>query len=251
MTITREIWLFFTRKVVATVRQPVWILSGLATPLLYLLLFAPLLKEMTVPPTTSAVLHNFIPGVLTLLAFGSGMGAGWTVIWELQGGVIERFRVTPASRLAMLMGGVLKDVVAFLLPAQLVLLIVSFFGVRIHLAGMGAMLLLLSLLTAIVSAWSCSLGLTLRQIESLAAVVTGLQLPLTLLSGALLPMKMGPPWLQVLAHFNPLYYAVEASRRRMAGVLSSMEFRLAIAVLIPLAFVVFWWAVRVYKQAVA
>jgi len=33
-------------------------------------------------------------------------------------------------------------------------------------------------------------------------VVTGVQLPLTLLSGILPPLSLGPRWLQVLGHFN-------------------------------------------------
>ena len=52
------------------------------------------------------VLDVFVPGILVLIAFGAGMGAGWPVIWELDSGVIERLRVTPASRLALLLGTV-------------------------------------------------------------------------------------------------------------------------------------------------
>jgi ABC-2 type transport system permease protein len=61
---------------------------------------------------------------------------------------------------------------------------------------MAILLVLLALLIAIVSAWSSALGLSLRQIGSLAAVVSGLQLPLTLLSGVLLPMSLAPGWLR-------------------------------------------------------
>jgi ABC-2 type transport system permease protein len=50
-------------------------------------------------------------------------------------------------------------------------------------------------------------ALVLKQIGSLAAVVTGTQLPLTLLSGTLLPLSLRPAWLRVLGHLNPMYYA--------------------------------------------
>src|SRR5690625_7878596 len=68
-----------------------------------------------------------------------------------------------------------------------------------------------------VSAWSGSIGLLLQDVGGVAAVVTSLQLPLTLLAGILLPISFGPKWLQVLAHFNPLYYGVEASKELAAG----------------------------------
>ena len=50
----------------------------------------------------------FLPGILALLAFASGMAGGFGTIFELQAGVIERLRVTPASRFAILMGPLLS-----------------------------------------------------------------------------------------------------------------------------------------------
>jgi hypothetical protein len=56
------------------------------------------------------------------------MGAGWVVIWEMDSGVIERLRVTPASRLALLLGTVLRDVVMFAVPAVIMIAIAIPFG---------------------------------------------------------------------------------------------------------------------------
>ena len=49
----------------------------------------------------------FLPGILSLLAFASGIGLGFGTIFELKAASIERFRVTPASRLAILTGPIL------------------------------------------------------------------------------------------------------------------------------------------------
>lgn len=252
MKILTEIMLFTGRKVRETLRQPMWLFMGLSTPLLYILLFAPLLKNMgSAPRTIADVLNGFVPGLLTLLAFGSGMGAGWTMVWELESGVIERLRVTPASRFSILMGGVLRDVLAFIVPSALVIAICTLFGFAVHLLGLSVLFLLLCLLTAIVSAWSGSLGLMIKEVGSLAAVVTGLQLPLTLLSGVLLPISLGPKWLSVLAHVNPLYYTVEASRTLAAGVIGGAETITAFAIMIPLTIITLIWSTRVYRRAAA
>src|SRR5699024_5319493 len=124
----------------------------------------------------------------------------WLMVFDLNNGIIERLRVTPASRFAMLMGGVLKDVVAFIVPAIIVLVISSLFGYEIHFVGILLQLLLLSILTMMVSAWSGSIGLLLQDVCGVAAVVTSLQLPLTLLAGILLPISFGPKWLQVIKY---------------------------------------------------
>lgn len=83
------------------------------------------------------------------------------------------------------------------------------------------------------------------------AVVTSLQLPLTLLAGVLLPLSMGPQWLQFMAHFNPMYYVVEASRVLGNGILDSMKVWQAFIVMIPLTAIVLWWSTRVYHKAVS
>jgi ABC-2 type transport system permease protein len=252
MKIPMEIALLCKRRLLEALRQPVWIFSALMNPLLYIALFSPLLKNIRTPPaSTGMVLDSFVPGILTLLAFSSGMGTGWTIIGELQSGVIERFRVSPVSRFSLLMGTVVRDILLFLAAALPVLLISGLFGFTIHVGGLGILLVLLSCLTAIISAWSGSLGLILKQIGSIAAVVTGLQLPLTLLSGVLLPISPGPKWLQILAHANPLYYTVEASRILSQGVIFSAETTKAFCVILPLTALTLWWSAGVYKKAVS
>ena len=251
MKTLHEIRLLFWRKMLETLRQPIWIISGLTTPLLYLALFAPLLNGMKGMLGTGNVLDLFVPGILVLMAFGAGMGSGWIVIWELQTGVIERLRVTPASRFSLLMGSVLKDAVMFIPPAVLVILLAALFGFQLHWAGLAVLMVLLFLLTAVVSALSTSLGLILKQIGSLAAVVTGFQLPLTLLAGVLLPLSLGPKWLLVIAHFNPMFYVVEAARVLAGGSLAGSQVLEAFMVMLPLTALVLAWSTGVYRKAVA
>jgi ABC-2 type transport system permease protein len=253
MSLIQETWLLFRRKMMETLRQPTWIVVGLSTPLLYLALFTPLLKSFAGGPgfRSGDVLDIFVPGVISLMAFGAGMGAGWIVIWELQTGVIERLRVTPASRFALLMGTVLRDVVMLFVPALLVIGVAVPFGFHPHWDGIAILLVLSGLLTASASAWSSALGITLKDIGSLAAVVTGLQLPITLLSGVLLPLSLAPVWIRALAHLNPMYYAVEASRDLSAGTIASSTVGQAFVVMSVLTLVVVWWATRTYQRAVA
>ena len=123
------------------------------------------------------VLDVFVAGILALMAFGAGMGAGWIVISEMDSGVTERLRVTPANRFALLLGTVLRDIVMFAVPALVVIVIAIPLGFHAHWGGLVILLVLLALLTAGASAASSALGINLRQIGSLAAVVTGAATP--------------------------------------------------------------------------
>ena len=253
MTFALQSGLFFRRKLLETLRQPVWIITGLTSPLLYLALFEPLLRSVAGGSGLPAgrVLDVFVPGILTLLAFGAGMGAGWAVIWELDSGVIERLRVTPASRFALLLGTVLRDATMFVAPGVVVIGIAIGFGFTAHWAGLALMFVLLALFTAACSATSSALGIRLKQIGSLAAVVTGVQLPLTLLAGILLPLSLGPDWLRVLGHLNPMYYTVEAARDLSAGTISTTAVGTGFLVTVAAAVLAQWWGTRSYRGAMA
>jgi ABC-2 type transport system permease protein len=249
----RDIGLLFQRYLTQLLRNPVWVIVGFSTPILYLALFTPLLKRLIgsggLP--TGNVLDLFLPGILSLLAFATGIGPGYNTIFELKAGVIERFRVTPASRFAILTGPILASMVMMLVFDAAVVAIAVGFGFSVHWAGLAVLAVLLGLLMVTVAAWSIATALATKEISGLAAIANGINLPIVLLAGVLLPISLGPAWMRVLAHFNPLYYLVQASRVLAAGTLSGTAVWQAFAVLVPLCLLVLAWATRVFRTAVS
>ena len=240
----KEIWYLFKRKLKASLRQPVWIVITLSMPLMFLAFFAPLLSNM------GETISDFVPRIMTMLAFSAGMGGGWDMIMDLRAGVVERFRVTPARRSSMLIGNITHDIAMFLMPTIILLLIALPFGFTINIGGLFVLLALLCLLTAVFSAFANALALKLKEMGSFSAVASGMQMPLMLLSGMFIPLSFGPRWLQVLGHFSPLYYTVEAAAKLASGEILSSAVGIAFAVFIPLAILAIWWATRVYRSAV-
>jgi ABC-2 type transport system permease protein len=247
---TRDTWLLFQRYATQLLRNPVWLIVGFSTPVLYLALFTPLLKGATGFPTHS-VIELFLPGILALLAFTTGATSGYNTIFELESGLIERLRVTPAGRLAILMGPILSGL-AMMTVFDAVVVAVGFgFGFTVHWTGLLILTVLLWLLAALMAAFSTATALVTKDISSFAAIINGINLPLLLLSGVLLPIALGPAWLRIFAHFNPLYYLVVASRALAAGHLATSAVWQAFAVLVPLCAGVLVWATRVFRRAVA
>jgi ABC-2 type transport system permease protein len=225
---------------------------GLSTPVLYLVLFTPLLKHFSgANANTGQVLDVFLPGILALLAFASGTAAGFSTIFELRAGVIERFRVTPASRFAILAGPLVSGMVfVYVFDAIAVALAVAF-GFHQHWTGLLVLALLLGLFMVTMAAFSVATALVTKEISGFAAIMNGLNLPVLLLAGVLLPISLGPGWLRGLAHVDPLYYVVEGSRALAAGTLGGNHVWQAFAVTIPLCAVVLVWATNVFRKAVA
>ena len=112
-------------------------------------------------------------------------------------------------------------------------------------------MVLLWLLAATMAAFSTATALATKEISSFAAIINGINLPVLLLAGVLLPISLGPLWMRVLAHFNPLYYLVVASRVLAVGDFGDPAVWQAFAVLVPLCVVVVVWATRVFRQAVS
>ena len=63
------------------------------------------------------------------------------------------------------------------------------------------------------AAFSVATALVTKDISGFAAIINGINLPVLLL-GRRAPARSrsGPLWMRVLAHFNPLYYLVDAAR---------------------------------------
>jgi ABC-2 type transport system permease protein len=245
--------LLLRRYLIQLLRNPAFVMIGFATPLLYLALFTPLLRHLAGAQglPSGNVLNLFLPGILALLAYASGAGPGFSTVFELRAGVIERFRVTPVSRLAILAGPILASMLLMFL-FDLVLVLAGWgFGFHLHVLGLLLLALLLALQMATMAAFSITVALRSGEINGVAAIINGLNLPVLLLGGVLLPISLGPAWLRVLAHFNPLYYTVAAARALAAGPLTGTAVWQAFAVLVPLCAVVLYWATSVVRKAVA
>jgi ABC-2 type transport system permease protein len=244
----RDIGLLFRRYGMQMLRNPVWLVGALVTPILYLALFAPLLHAVA---PGSHVLDSFLPGILAFVAYGAGVGPGFGVIFELRAGVIERLRVTPASRFAILVGPLLATAVQMLVFDGVLVAIGAAFGFHVHPLGLGLLALLLGLLQITTAAFFVAMALLAKEINGFAALANGLNLPVLLLGGVLLPVSLGPLWLRLVAHVDPLYYVVDAARVLGAGTLAAASVWHAGAVLVPLCALVLVWATGVLRRAVA
>lgn len=252
MTILKEAGLLTLRCIQASLRNPVFLCMGVVMPILYLLLFAPLLETLATNGMLGSTnaLSLFVPGMLPIIAFSTGLFTGFGMIDEIRSGVIERFRVSPASRFSILLGPVLFDVCAVIFQSLLFIVIALPFGFRASIPGLAVLFVLLILLTLITSSFGNALGLITKSEDHYAPIVHGINLPILLLSGTLLPMSLAPSWIKVLAHFNPVYYVVEASRALAVGNLGSIEILYAFCALIPFVLLTLFWATRVFKKVV-
>src|SRR5512140_2648793 len=146
-------WLMFDRELWLTLRNPVWVIMGVIQPILYLLLFGPLLKNIATMPgfPPGGAFNVFVPGILVMTALFSSVFVGFGLCDELREGVVERMRVTPMSRVAMLLGRSLRDVVLLLCQSLVLVVLAVPFGLEINAGGVLVAFGLLALIGLVMS----------------------------------------------------------------------------------------------------
>jgi ABC-2 type transport system permease protein len=253
MRAIRDTWLIFVRYVGITIRNPAWVVIGIVQPLFYLVLFAPLLKSIAAAPgfPRGGAYNVFVPGLLIQLGMFGAAFVGFSLIAELRYGVVERMRVTPVSRLALLLGRALRDVVTLLVQSVLIVVLSLPFGLEIRPGGVLVVLGLLVLIGLLMASLSYALALWLRSEDALAPLLTTVTLPLLLLSGVLLPLSLAPDWLRAIAAANPLTYAVDAARAVFNDHISDPSVVKGVVIIGVLAFAAVALAARSFGRATA
>ena len=244
-----EIFVVFQRHMRILLRNPVWVFFGLTQPILYLVLFGPLLKKVSGGGLGgNASWSVFVPGLLLQLAlFGAGF-AGFGIIQELREGVIDRQRVTPARRSSLILGRTLGNVVTIAVQAVLLVLVALPFGLSASVGGVIATVALVCLLALGISAASYAMGLILKDEDAFAPFIQGVSLPLLLLSGVLLPMSLAPTWLKRVSQVNPLSHVVDASRQLFHGNFEVSTVGWGTSVTVVLAALLAWWGTRTFQR---
>jgi len=148
-------------------------------------------------------------------------------------------RVTTASRIALLLGLVLRDVTTLLMQTAIVFALALHLGIEISFSGVILTAILMILVALCISPASCAIALTVRSEDALGPILNLFSQPLLLLSGVLLPLTLAPLWLKTLSDANPMKYVVDASRAVFRGDLadpSVWQCYLILTVLVVAAF---------------
>jgi len=249
-TFVRDTLTVFRRAMRLSLRNPVWTVMGLAQPVLYLVLFGPLLEPIASVVGAQNTYQLFVPGLLVQLGMFGAMFVGFGLISEWRDGVIESERVTPAPRSALVLGRVLRDVIVILVQGALLTAVAVPFGLRAPLGGIVLGIASAALLGAAFASASYAVALTLKSEDALAPLLNGVALPLLLLSGILLPItsKRAPAWLNWLSDINPLKHIVNGIRAEFLGELTSSTALWGYGLTVLLVVVGVWFGARTFRH---
>lgn len=240
------------RHVRAFVRQPWWVAISLVQPIIWLLIFGQLFKQIVeIPGFTSTNYLTFLTsGVVVMSALFSGGWAGMGVITDLDRGVMDRFLVTPVRRSALITGRTVQQGLIVVIQGLIMVGIALVAGARFPGGIVGVVVLLAAsiLLAAGMGSLSNALALLLRKEESVIAAVQFVVLPMTFLSAGFMQLSLAPQWIQDVARFNPVNWAVTAGRTALGGSPDWAHVGAQVGYLVAFALVAGWLALRAFRM---
>jgi len=145
------------------------------------------------------------------------MFMGISVIWDRQFGFLKEILVAPISRVSIFIGKMLGVSTDSMIQGTIVLMLGFLIGVNINLPLIVKTIPLMFLITVGLVCIGLTLASVMNSLESFGTIMTFVNLPMFLLSGALFPVQNLPSWLQWVVYINPLTYAVDALRIVILG----------------------------------
>jgi ABC-2 type transport system permease protein len=224
MTVALRHSAYLTARSLRTLlRQPAFAVMTLVQPIIWLLLFGALFESVIhVPgfdPRADSYLEYITPGVIIMTALFSSSWAGTVYIEDMNRGVMDRLLASPVSRGAMMVGTLAYQAVTTVVQTLTVFVIAILAGARFDGGATGVLVTIAAavLISVIVASLSNALALLLRQQEALIGISQFIVLPAQFLSSAIMDVSLAPQWVQDIARYNPVDWAVVASREALFG----------------------------------
>jgi ABC-2 type transport system permease protein len=206
------------RNLLHALRYPAMSLSTLLMPLIFLLLFRYAFGNTLGAGIGGNYIDYLTPGMLIMTGTSSMVGTAVAVCTDMTEGIVDRLRTMSISRLALLAGHVLGNVIQTLLSMGVLLGLAVAIGFRPHadaLEWLGA--IGVAALTAWAMTWlAMAMGLSAKAPEG----ASNLPMPVILLpflSSAFVPATSMSPGLRQFAEYQPFTPITETLRGLLVG----------------------------------
>jgi len=218
---TYTVWL---REMTRYVRTRSRIVSSLAQPLLFLVIFGFGVGSSFQFPGLGTNYVNFLaPGIVCMTVLFTSIFSGMSVVFDKEFGFLKEILVAPVSRTSIVLGKSLGGTTTGIIQGTIILGLSTLIGVKFTSGLPIGVSILLALVTLfLIGMGFVGLGIAIasriESMEGFQMISNFLVLPIFFLSGAFFPVNNLPAWMTVLVRINPLAYGVDSMRYVVTGV---------------------------------
>lgn len=226
----RELFSLLRREFLRYIRTPIWIITSLLVPILYLILFGQAFNQFPCTPLsclgTPDYFSYFSVGMVGFVALTMSLFSGANIIFDKGVGILKRQVGSPAPRSAIFLAPLIFRSLMALIPAFLVLGLAillahtpGFVGLTVTgsvgvLGGLEVVLAVL-VLSLTFNALFLACGFALESPQSYFGLVNLVNLPILFTSNALYPPGGLPGWIQTVTEYNPVSLSINVMRENL------------------------------------
>jgi ABC-2 type transport system permease protein len=237
-------------------REKFSMLFTLVQPMLFWLIF---FRNLFQRATDTQVVQapNYISflaaGVVVMTVLNNGLAGGVDLLFDKENGFLERLMSTPIHRSSVILSRFIFVMTITCLQVLVILGVAALFGVRPATGWLGiSVILLISILFGVgLTAISMAMAFSVKSHGDFFSVLGFLSLPMIFLSSALVPLVAMPGWMQALALFNPMTWAIDAVRPLILSGWAEALPRVGMVVVIMLIFdaLCLYGSTRAFRRA--
>ena len=218
--IVRGTWVVAYRELLRFVNERSRIISSLAFPLMFLVIFGAGFGQMigSLAPGVDFIAFMY-PGIVAQTVLTSSLFAGVSVVWDREFGFLREILVAPIGRTGIVLGKAIGATITGLLQVLLMLILAPFLGVELRLDIVLELIPIVIILALGLSGLGILIASFMTSQQGFQLVIQLLIFPLIFLAGVFFPVDNVPDWLAVISKVNPLTYGVDAIRQVLLGTL--------------------------------
>ncbi len=221
----RDTTIIAKRNLLRYVRLPQLLFFSSVQPIMFLVLFNYVFGGAIGAGAIAAIpggkyINFLLPGILIQTVMFGGVQTGIGLAEDMGKGIVDRYRSLPMSRIAVIAGRTLSDLVRNLAVMLIMISVGALLGFRFQNGLTGALGMIgISALFGYALSWLFAfIGLSVRDAETAQLASFLAIFPLTFASSAFVPTQTLPDWLQAFVRNQPVTFVVNASREFALGV---------------------------------
>jgi len=216
--IWRGTWVVAYREILRFVNERSRIISSLAFPLLFLVIFGAGFGKVigSLAPGVDFIQFMY-PGIVAMTVLTSSLFAGVSVVWDREYGFLREILVAPIGRTGIVLGKAIGATLTALLQVLIMLALAPVLGVNLTPQIVLGLVPVVVILSLGLSGLGILLASFMTSQQGFQLLIQLLIFPLIFLAGVFFPVNNVPAWLEVISKVNPLTYGVDAIRQIFLG----------------------------------
>ena len=208
----KAVYVIMYREFRKFLREKSRLMGTMARPVLWLFVVGGGMSRLVRPSGGVSYIQFIFPGMIGLTVLFASIFSAISIVWDREFGFLKEILVAPISRFSIVFGKAMAGTSISLIQVLLMVIFIPVLGIRIGLWQFFLLIFSAGLLAFALTSLGILVASRMTSYEGFNIIMNFLVMPMFFLSGAMYPVKLMPPVLREITHFNPLTYGVDAMK---------------------------------------